>query len=152
MSKGINPYNGEHYPDPTAHSALTNILHEAKMEKREAENANAVRRMTFICSPFAGDVPNNVRMARKYARYAFLRNRVPIAPHLLFPQFLNDQRPAERSAGIDMGLMLLNQCGELWVFGGIVSRGMRCEIEYANRHRIRVRYFDEQCKEVDRYD
>lgn len=152
MSKGINPYNGEHYPDPTAHRALTNILQDERAEKRAAENPNMIRRLTFICSPYAGDVPHNQRMARKYARYAYLRNRVPIVPHLLFPQFLNDKRPAERHAGIDMGLMLLNQCEELWAFGDLVSSGMRCEIEYANRRRIRVRYFDEQCNEVNRYD
>lgn len=152
MSKRINPFNGEHYPDPTAHAALSNILRERRQTQPVTKHVDTVRRMVFVCSPLAGDVKSNLRMARKYARFTFLNGCAPIVPHLLFPQFLDDERPAERSAGIEMGLMLLAQCKELWAFGGKVSNGMRSEIAFANRHRIPVRYFNERCKEVERYE
>jgi hypothetical protein len=57
----------------------------------------------------------------------------PIAPHLLYPQFLNDAVPLERKAGIRMGLRILTSCKELWVCGSHVSKGMEKEIAEAKR-------------------
>ena len=46
---------------------------------------------------------------------------IPFAPHLLFPQFLDDGKPAERAIGMFMGMVLLGKCEQLWVFGGTIS-------------------------------
>lgn len=85
----------------------------------------------YICSPFSGDVENNIRKAREYCRNAIEQDCLPIAPHLLYPQILDDNNPKERKLGIQMGLEILDICDEIWVCGDIISNGMQNEIEYA---------------------
>ena len=46
----------------------------------------------------------------------------------MYPQFLEEDDPEERQLGIDMGLVLLSKCHELWVFGNRISSGMSVEI------------------------
>lgn len=53
------------------------------------------------------------------------------APHLLYPQILDDRIAIDRASGIGMGLALLERCDELWAFGGHVSAGMQLEIARA---------------------
>lgn len=96
----------------------------------------------FICSPFAGDTVRNIQAAQSYCRKAVAEGYMPIAPHLYFPQFLDDTDPEERKQGMTMGLELLTHCSELWVFGE-PSPGMAEEIRYAKEHHILIRYFDE---------
>lgn len=64
----------------------------------------------FICSPFRGDVKGNTEKARRYCRKAYEAGCLPVAPHLLFPQFLDEMNEAERASGIAMGLELLLIC------------------------------------------
>jgi hypothetical protein len=102
--------------------------------------------MVFICSPFAGDELNNCIAARKYSRFAFDSGYMPVTPHLLYPQFLDER--TERREGIHMGIVLLGKCEEVWVFGSKKSAGMEKEIEVANGWYKTIRYFDEDCQEV----
>ena len=139
---GISRYNSEGYSDPTTYGALSNIEKEEKAAKK------AYRPLVYICSPFAGDVGNNVNMARVYSRFAVRNACIPIAPHLLFPQFVDDSIPAERAIGMFMGMVLLGKCDQLWVFGSRVSAGMAVEIEKAEKKKIPVRYFTEELEEV----
>ena len=139
---GISKYNREGYPDPTTYGALSNIEKEEKAAKK------AYRPLVYICSPFAGDVENNVNMARVYSRFAVRNACIPIAPHLLFPQFMDDSIPAERAIGIFMGMVLLGKCEQLWVFGGAISTGMAAEIEKAEKKKMPIRYFTEELEEV----
>jgi len=105
-------------------------------------------KLIFICSPFAGDMEGNTVKARRYCRFALEEGHVPFAPHLLFPQFLDDTKPDERQAGIEMGLSVLEHCSELWCFGEI-SPGMAIEIDKAgNTLGIPVRRFDQNCREI----
>ena len=106
------------------------------------------RPMVFICSPYAGCVKANVHNARMYSRFVFLCGCMPITPHLMYPRFLEDKDTKERDAGIQMGLILLDFCNEIWVFGQRISNGMRREIAYAESHGILVRYFSDTCQEV----
>ena len=66
----------------------------------------------------------------------------------LFPQFLDDGKPAERAIGMFMGMVLLGKCEQLWVFGGTISTGMAAEIKKAEKRNMPVRYFTENCEEV----
>ena len=143
-------FNSEGYHDPTAHEALTNIERE---EKEASLNALAqavpgFRPLVFICSPYAGDIPENERRTRKYCKFAVDQNYIPIAPHLLFPQFLDDRDPKERSLRLFIGCVLLTKCAELWVFGEHVTDGMAVEIEKAERRLIPIRYFTEEMEEL----
>lgn len=133
--------NSEGYPDPTAYEALLRI--------ELATKASAFRPLVFICSPFAGDVAGNTEKARSYSQFAVTRNCIPVAPHLLFPQFMDDADPYQRDLAIFMGLVLLSKCLELWVFGETVTAGMSVELAKAKQRDIRIRYFTEQLEEVD---
>lgn len=134
---GVNLYNHEGYLDPTAYEALTNIEKEMKVEKRK---------LVFICSPFAGDIETNIERAKRYGRFAITKNAVPFIPHLLYPQFLNDDDPEERRLGIDMGIHVLKLCKEIWVFGDRISSGMAVEIKKAKSLGIPIKYFTTHCK------
>lgn len=134
--------NHEGYDDPTAYMALTHI------EQTERKIKNRHQRMVFICSPLAGNVRWNIRNARRYSLYAIEQGVVPVAPHLLYTQFLDDTDPEHRSMGMQCGLTLLRHCRELWAFGGQASKGMIDGIAFARKHGIVVRFFDGGCEEV----
>lgn len=137
----ISRLNAERYPDPTAYAALTRIEQEEKKQR-------TYRPIVYICSPYAGNVARNVQAARKYSRFAVDSGYLPVTPHLLYPQFLNDDDPKERNLGLFFGNVLLSKCRELWVFGETLTCGMEDEIEQARRKHIRIRYFRSNLKEV----
>ena len=67
---------------------------------------------------------------------------LPIAPHLLFPQFLNEGVGAERQLGISMGLELLLCCDEVWVFGFEQGEARKKrEAAVQKRYGAKARYF-----------
>lgn len=139
---GIGRHNSEGYHDPTTYEALKGIRREEMAAKR------SYRPLVYICSPFAGDEEGNARKARRYSRFAVKNGAIPLAPHLLFPQFLDEGRSAERAIGMFMGLVLLGKCEQLWVFGEDISTGMAAEIEKAEKRDMVIRYFTEDCQEV----
>ena len=72
-------------------------------------------KLVYICSPYAGDIGNNIRFAGAACRYAAEQGCAPVAVHLLYPQILDDSVPSQREAGIRMGLRVLASCEELWI-------------------------------------
>lgn len=134
--------NSEGFPDPTAAEALSRIA------ANEKQSLRAFRPIVYICSPFSGDVEGNVANARRYSRFAVNKGYIPIAPHLLFPQFLNDDDPAERELGLFFGNALMSKCAEVRVFGSHISSSMDAEIKRAKWKGYRLRYFTEECQEV----
>lgn len=97
----------------------------------------------FICSPFRGDVKGNTEKARRYCRKAYEAGSIPAAPHLLFPQFLDEMNEEERAAGIAMGLELLLDCDEVWVYGQATA-GMEQEIRFAVEHGRHIYFKNDQ--------
>ena len=104
-----NYRNSEGYSDPTAGEALSRIT------ANEKQSLRAFRPIVYICSPYSGDVEGNVVAARRYCRFAVEQGYIPIAPHLLFPQFLDDSRPDERELGLFFGNALMEVSNaEIW--------------------------------------
>jgi hypothetical protein len=58
---------------------------------------------------------------------------VGIAPHCYFPQFLDEEDPVDRSAGIQAGLDIMKICKRMYVVGQTLSEGMQVEIDAANK-------------------
>jgi hypothetical protein len=137
-----NYRNNEGYSDPTAGEALSRIT------ANEKQSLRAFRPIVYICSPYSGDVEANVAAARRYSRFAVDKGFIPIAPHLLYPQFLNDDDERERELGLFFGNALMSKCAEVWVFGSRISAGMETEIKRAKWKGYRLRYFTEECQEV----
>ena len=101
-------------------------------------------KLIYVASPYAGDIEQNTEFARKACRHVMSEGHAFFAPHLLYPQLLDDSKPQERQAGLDMGLAMLPRCDELWCYGDRISFGMHLEIEEAVRLGIPVRRVMEQ--------
>jgi len=107
-------------------------------------------KFVFICSPYKGNIVYNTTKAKRYCYFAFTRGAVPYAPHLHNPQFLDEDTPEERLAGIELGLEVMKRADELWVFGSKLSEGMEAEISKAQKIKIPIRYFTDKCEEVEK--
>ena len=150
--------NSEGYYDSTAGAVLAKLDRKEKSDRRKAiRKANAKARkqaaaesraIVYICSPYAGDTVRNILAAQKYCRYAVNKGYLPFAAHLFFPQFLNDENPAERSLGLSFGNVFMDKCSEVWIFGSEYSAGMQAEYDRAVSKGYRIRYFTADCREV----
>lgn len=133
---GVGYRNPEGYADPVPYHVISNM---DKDQKRYMP-------MVYICSAYSGDVEGNTEKARRYSRFAVDQGAIPIAPHLLLPQFMKEK--SERELAMFMDIAILSKCKALWVFGKPTA-GMLNEIAYAERKQITIRYFNEECKEDD---
>ncbi len=136
----INKINSEGYYDPTPYEALTNVIREEEEKKKYLP-------LVYIASPFAGDTERNMERARGYCRLAVSKGCIPLAPHLHYPQFMDDEDKKERELGLRFALILLGKCDELWAFDKI-SQGMAQEIAKAKKRGMPIRYFNYKCEEV----
>ena len=109
-----------------------------------------MRQRVYICSPYAGTAEQQKRnstLAAGYCRAATLAGYSPIAPHIYYPQFLDDDAPDERNVGLQLGIEALDTCTELWVVGETLSAGMVEEIRLAKQKNMKIRYFTTKMEE-----
>ena len=139
----VSRCNSEGYKDPVVYEALTRV----EAEERAARVAAAYRPLVYICSPYAGDIEKNTYRARAFSRFAVEKRYIPLAPHLLCPQYIDEE--TERWLGLKMGIVFMGKCEEIWVFGDVISEGMAAEIEKAKKMRKRIRYFTEDLQEKE---
>ena len=105
----------------------------------------------YICSPLrpvstdpilrANELIDNLKLAKDACTFAALRGCDPVAPHLFYPQFLDDNDPTERALGMELGLKALRSCDELWIITPRISSGMSAEIKEAQKCGIPVLVF-----------
>jgi hypothetical protein len=86
----------------------------------------------FICSPFAATTEEqaklNLLIARAIGRKALFDGHTPFAPHLLYPQMLDDTIPAERALGIRAGQIFMKHCDHMIQFSEVLSEGMKSDL------------------------
>lgn len=121
--------NSEGYSDPTPYEAL----------KKVDKGIKNYRPLVYICSPYSGDTEGNTQKARRYSRFAVDKGAIPIAPHLLLPQYMDEA--TERELAMLMDMVILDRCKEVWVFGDFISAGMQSEIDRAQKKQMTIRYF-----------
>lgn len=153
-----NYYNSEGYRDPTAGAVLSGYGKKERSDRKKAirkinakarrETEAGYRPIVYICSPYAGDTVRNILAAQKYCRFAVDKGRIPFAAHLFFPQFLDDDDPAERRLGLSFGNVFMNRCKEVWIFGSSYSAGMQAEIGHAVNKDMTIRHFTTDCTEI----
>ena len=119
------------------------------MESNTKKEGRTYRPLVYICSPFSSDPEGNSIRAREFCRFALGKGQIPLAPHLMFPQFMSDAEPAERELALFMDIILMGKCDELWVLGDTISAGMSVEIEKAKKRRQKIRYFNSLFEEVE---
>lgn len=97
----------------------------------------ALGRKVYVCSPYNAKTPEqievNVTLAKSVCKAIVEAGNYPVAPHLYFPQFMNEKSEAEREFGIMAGLQLMNGCDEVMacVVNDYISPGMERELTYA---------------------
>lgn len=102
------------------------------------------RKLVFVCSPYSGNIKENTRIAAEICKVIYSKTTfLPVAPHLYFPQFLDDNVQADRDAGIKYGLELMDKCEAVIAVcdNRQVSAGMKIELEYAEKHNYPVVLF-----------
>jgi hypothetical protein len=138
----MNIRNKEGYMDRTPFEAMKAI-------EKQARPHFDYHPMVYICSPYAGNIEENVFHARRYSRFAVEKGYLPITPHLLYPQFLDDTLQSERDLGIFFGIVLMSKCSEVWVFGEKISNGMKIEVGRAKSKGYKLRYFNCECTPLE---
>lgn len=103
----------------------------------------------FVCSPYKGDIEKNKKQAAIAARILIEYGYMPIAPHLYFPQFFNDNDERERTRGIELGCELLKECEKIWIIGTEITSGMELEIEVAKANLIPAEMYDEDFRLIN---
>ena len=81
----------------------------------------------------------NIKFARNICKKILLKD-LPIAPHLYFTQFMDDNIISERNKAFKLNYEILKNCDYLLVCKNEISDGMKCEIEFANKNGIEVKY------------
>ncbi len=109
------------------------------------------KKNVYICSPLrpvstdpilrANELIDNLKLAKDACTFAAIRSCEPIAPHLYYPQFLNDDDKYERALGMELGIKALRSCDELWIMSCRISSGMSAEIKTAKQFGIPVLVF-----------
>ena len=112
---------------------------------------NVSRPLVYICSPYrpvlsdsilrANELVDNLKLARDACTLAVFRGYESIAPHLYYPQFLNDEDENERALGMELGMKALERCQEVWIVSLRISSGMSAEIRKAQKLGIPVKVF-----------
>ncbi len=98
---------------------------------------------TIIESPYAGDIPRNLRYLRAAMRDALKRGEAPYASHALYtqPGVLDDTDPAERALGMEAGFAWGPHANLVTVYQDLgITDGMRLGIACAEKIGLRVEY------------
>lgn len=96
-----------------------------------------MRRKVYICAPLGGNIKDNLKKAKQYARYALLCGTASVVPHF-YAECLDDSIPKEREIGMAAGLSLLWFCDEMWIFENEETEGMKAEIQFCKNFKIPV--------------
>ena len=98
--------------------------------------------IVYICSPYSGNEISNSEKACRYSRFAVEEGYVPVTPHLYIPLFVSEEQ--ERELAFSLCLRLMDTCSEMWVFGDVITDGMRREMAYAADNYVVMRHVKEE--------
>ena len=97
----------------------------------------------YVCAPLGGDTEGNLEKVRAYTAYALRCGTAPVVPHF-YALCLDDNDPKDREIGLAAGMSLLWLCDEIWVFGDVITDGMRAELKFGKNLNIRTRHISEK--------
>ena len=100
-------------------------------------------KLVILESPYAGDVVQNLKYARKCLAHSLSLNEAPIASHLLFTQegVLSDNIPEQRLKGIEAGFAWMPHAKAMVVYTDLgISHGMSTAITRANALNLPVMF------------
>ena len=111
-------------------------------------------RKIFVSSPYRAKtkekMDENIAIAKKVCHIIIKNGNLPVAPHLYFPSFLQDDDESERNLGMKYSLHLLDQCDEIIVIipgteeGRTpyerLTEGMMTEVDHAVERGMKPKY------------
>ncbi len=107
-------------------------------------------KIVYIAHPIGGDVRGNLKKIADIVRAINLGfetgDVIPFVPYYCDCVALDDGNPIHRDRGIYNDTVLIERMAiagvlsELWVYGNIISSGVKAEIELAERFNIPVIY------------
>lgn len=85
----------------------------------------------YICSPLRWDTKRNIAYVKKLCKQVVKEWWIPIAPHLYFTQFLDDNNPDDRRIWMEMWIHILYMCDDILVWDKYwISEWMQNEISH----------------------
>ena len=95
----------------------------------------------YICSPYAGDIVQNIANALDYSKWVYKKGFLPICTHcyLELATGLSEER-GDRNKILKLGKEMVLLCDELWIFGDKLSKGMLEEISLAIRRKLTIKF------------
>lgn len=94
-----------------------------------------MRKMVYVASQYRGNIELNEYLLKGAMRLTLDNGHLPVAPHMMYTQILDEEVEEERNMGLQLGIELLNKCHEMFVFCQrigkllIISEGMKMEIK-----------------------
>lgn len=107
------------------------------------------KKIIYIATPYRAKTKDQFEKQLNYtkdlAAKQVAEDNDVIVPHLYYPQFLNDDIPEERVAGMESAKRLIKVCGKVLVGAKHgISQGVQAEIDYAKENNILVEFVDKQ--------
>ena len=93
-------------------------------------------RVVYVAHRLSGDWPGNTAAAREFVKHAAHHGVAPVAPYLTLDGLLVE--PDDRELGLEIDLVLLARCDEVWLCGPVISPGMLLELDAARARGIPV--------------
>ena len=89
------------FTDPVSNAIVADALLEQELviDPKAAARLEAIRQLDDVSydtgfePPISGDVERNIQRARDYCAYAASCGVIPLAPHTIFTQYLDDEQP-----------------------------------------------------------
>ena len=144
---------------PPGGGAGANASHAPDTTHDLSHSDSASPKKIFVCSPYRPlaeteesrkvELESNLHRAKTACRILTTLGFMPLAPHLYFTTFLEDEVKRERENGIRLGLQWLEEADEVWVFGDTISEGMAVEIARAKELAKPVRNLPEPSRMVE---
>ena len=102
-----------------------------------------MKKKVYICAPLGGKVKENLQNAVTYTEFALKSGVAPVTPHF-YATCLNDNKKEDREIGRSAGMSLLWFCDEMWIFGDVITEGMKAEINFCKNLNIRIKKINEK--------
>lgn len=90
-----------------------------------------MKNLIYVASPYRGDAKKNIAYAKNCCNFVLNQGCNFYCPHLILPVFLDDTKAEERELALTLGKEMLARCDLLYVFGEVITEGMRAEMDYA---------------------
>ena len=100
----------------------------------------------YVCSRLRADanhtMEEHIKFATEHCKEIVKEGNMPIAPHIYFTQFMDDNIENERTLALKFNFDLLKSCDEIYVYDDEgISSGMQAEIDYSNSNGKTIVYF-----------